>query len=417
MRRPKDLQPQETNLATMKSCRESESTCIADQAKDQKTKTKHLKSLKIATYNVRSLRGSGKEYQLTTGCEKFKINIIAIQEHRHKLDEEIKMSWNNEKTWLKAYTSANEDGNGGIGLLFDKKTASSLKQVEKITERIMIAHIDGNPQITLIACYAPTNLADELAKENFYIELKKVMANIPPHNVAIVLGDFNARIGKNENQFNPIVIGRYSLHEESNENGERLVELCESYKLRPVSTKFPHRPGRIWTWEHPNGARAQLDHILIRGKWINSIKNCRAYNTINIDSDHRIVCADFRLSLRTQKLDKNKRVKYNWDLLDNNIKRNEFDIELRNRFEALNGFQGESEVDYDVVIKAVEEESQNVLGVKKKTKHPNWVSNNTQELEQQCIQAKKKYQNKRSAASHHQWRSLEDALRKSFSYD
>ena len=65
----------------------------------------------------------------------------------------------------------------------------------------------------------------------------------------------------------------------------------------------------------------------------------------------------------------------------------------------------------------MEEASQNVLGVKKKTKHPNWVSNNTQELEQQCIQAKKKYQNKRSAASHHQWRSLEDALRKSFSDD
>ena len=355
----------------MKGCGETERARIPDQALDPRTKNNRLRSFKIATYNVRSLKGSGKEHQLTTGCEKFMINIVAIQEHRYIFDEDIKYTWNNDKTWLKVYASATEEGNGGLGLLFDKRTANSLKQVDKINDRIIIAHLDGNPQMSVIACYAPTNLADEDVKESFYQQLKKAVSDIPSHNVLITLGDFNARIGRDEHQFNPIVVGQYSFHDQSNENGKRLVELCESFKLRPVSTRFPHRPERLWTWEHPNGAHAQLDHVLIRGKWINSIKNCRAYNTINIDSDHRIVCANFRLSLRTKKLAKNKRLKYNWELLADETKINEFDIELRNRFEILREKQTEEQVDYDLFVESVENTWKIVLGEKKKTKLPN----------------------------------------------
>ena len=38
---------------------------------------------------------------------------------------------------------------------------------------------------------------------------------------------------------------------------------------------------RLWTWMHPGGTTNQLDHILINSKWTNSIRNCRAYNSVN----------------------------------------------------------------------------------------------------------------------------------------
>ena len=56
---------------------------------------------------------------------------------------------------------------------------------------------------------------------------------------------------------------------------------------------------KLWTFEYPNGAKAQLDYVLIRRKWQNSVKECRLYSSFSsVGSDHRIVTADVKLSLR-----------------------------------------------------------------------------------------------------------------------
>ena len=40
---------------------------------------------------------------------------------------------------------------------------------------------------------------------------------------------------------------------------------------------------------HLVGSKHQLDHILINSKWINSLRNCRADNAVELDYDHRII--------------------------------------------------------------------------------------------------------------------------------
>ena len=58
----------------------------------------------------------------------------------------------------------------------------------------------------------------------------------------------------------------------------------------------------MWAWEQPDGIhRVQIDHILLRGKWRNSIRKCRAYSIA--DSDHRIVTANLKISLRLLRVD------------------------------------------------------------------------------------------------------------------
>ena len=48
--------------------------------------------------------------------------------------------------------------------------------------------------------------------------------------------------------------------------------------------------------------KAQLDCMLVNRKWINSLMNCEAYSTFEgVSSDHRIVSAKIRLSLRANK--------------------------------------------------------------------------------------------------------------------
>ena len=59
---------------------------------------------------------------------------------------------------------------------------------------------------------------------------------------------------------------------------------------------------KLWTFEYPNGAKAQLDYVFIRRKWQNSLKECCPYSSFSsVGSDHRIVTADVKLSLRVSK--------------------------------------------------------------------------------------------------------------------
>jgi len=55
----------------------------------------------------------------------------------------------------------------------------------------------------------------------------------------ILLGDFNAKLGR-EDIFNPIT-EQESLHQDSNDNGVRLVNFATSKYLVVKSTKLPHR--------------------------------------------------------------------------------------------------------------------------------------------------------------------------------
>ena len=57
----------------------------------------------------------------------------------------------------------------------------------------------------------------------------------------------------------------------TNRNGEKLLDFMEEYNLCPVNTKFVKCKNQLWTFEYPNGDRAQIDYILVRKKWQNSV--------------------------------------------------------------------------------------------------------------------------------------------------
>jgi exonuclease III len=286
----------------------------------------------ISTYNVRTIKEIGKIHQLISGCIETGIDIVAIQEHRWQTKQAVDTHIervtieNNEgepktHTWRFDYSSATPEGQGGVGILMNDRAAKSLISVDKISERIIIANFKGNPNSTIIAVYAPTEDKLETVKDKFYDELYQCVQDVPLHNILLVMGDFNARIGKDKHFTNSKSIGQYVFHEESNDNGKRLVDFCEMSNMRSTQAKFPHPKSRVWTWQHPNnrnkddGNRAQLDHILIRGKWINFVENVKAYNTVEVGSDHRIVSAKIKIKLRVERPNKCIRTKFDWEKL------------------------------------------------------------------------------------------------------
>jgi endonuclease/exonuclease/phosphatase family metal-dependent hydrolase len=130
-------------------------------------------------------------------------------------------------------------------------------------------------------------------KDSFYEELERVFDKFPKYHMKILLGDFNAKVGK-EDIFNP-TIGIESLHEISNDNGVRLVNFATSKNLRVKSTMFPHRNIHKYTWMPPDGnTHSQIDHILVDRRRHSNVLDFRSFRAADCDSDHYLVVAKVR---------------------------------------------------------------------------------------------------------------------------
>jgi hypothetical protein len=67
------------------------------------------------------------------------------------------------------------------------------------------------------------------SKDSLYGELKQVVGQFPKYHTKITLGYFNAKVGR-ESNFKP-AIGNESLHQDSNNNGVRIVKFATSKNL------------------------------------------------------------------------------------------------------------------------------------------------------------------------------------------
>ena len=107
--------------------------------------------------------------------------------------------------------------------------------------------------------------------KSFYSDLKSVLESVPKHNLLAVLGDFNAKLGPDDQKF--------TYNTTTNRNGEFLSDLMEEFSLFCSNCSFMKPKNQLWTFEYPSGKRAQLDYILFRKKWRNSTKNSRSYSS------------------------------------------------------------------------------------------------------------------------------------------
>ena len=194
---------------------------------------------------------------------------------------------------------------------------------------MMAATFNGNPRATIISCYSPTNVSEENELVTFYDELSSLVRSIPKHNMLVIGGDMNAQIGKNGNN-------KYSLHNTSNRNGQHLTDFMIENRLACLNTNYQKREGKLWTYTYANNTKAQIDYVLINKKWKNSALNCEAYSSFEgVSTDHRIVTAKIRLSLRKNAKRTATTKHYDWALLNNKDVRDKYVLELRNRFETL----------------------------------------------------------------------------------
>ena len=84
----------------------------------------------------------------------------------------------------------------GVGFMLTKNTSKSLMEWEPVSESIITVRFESEFQkVTLVQCYAPTNVDEQQEKDDYYRQLQGGMDNVPGRGIVLVIGDINAKLG------------------------------------------------------------------------------------------------------------------------------------------------------------------------------------------------------------------------------
>ena len=99
--------------------------------------------------------------------------------------------------------------------------------MEFISDHVSCITLKGRwCDIIVVNVHAPTEDKDDDIKDSFYEEIERLFDQLPMYHMKILLGDFNAKVGR-ENIFQP-TIWTESVHPGCNDNYIRLVNFVTS---------------------------------------------------------------------------------------------------------------------------------------------------------------------------------------------
>ncbi|XP_073695611.1 uncharacterized protein [Garra rufa] len=189
-----------------------------------------------------------------------------------------------------------------------------------------------------------------------------------------------------------------------NANGERFTELCAVNKLVIGGSIFPHKRIHKSTWVSPDSlTENQIDHICMSKKFRRSLQDVRVRRGADVGSDHHLVVASMQLKLKKNwKETTESREKYDVSRLKIPSVREEFGIQLKNRFEVLQKLQNEEggssvQTSWRVIKETLKTTCQEVVGMKKHH-HKEWITTGTLKKIEERKQKKAAVNNSRTRA-------------------
>jgi len=109
-----------------------------------------------------------------------------------------------------------------IYLFKHHRIVTAVKRTECVSNRILsIVLRDRWCSIIVLNVHEPSEEKSDYSKGSFYKELEQVFDHFPTYHMKALFGDFNAKLGR-EDIFKATK-GNGSLHQDSNDNGVRIV--------------------------------------------------------------------------------------------------------------------------------------------------------------------------------------------------
>ncbi|XP_041471252.1 craniofacial development protein 2-like [Lytechinus variegatus] len=248
----------------------------AEGAKNLWARTGSLKGVTLCTYNVRSLLGEDRLYDLEKELGNITWDIVGLCEVRRRGEHLQQL-----KSGHLLYTRGKEESSiGGVGFLIHKTIASNVISYKSTSDRVsqIILKISKKQTMKIIQVYLPTSSHADEEVDMVYEEIAKLLDE-DKANFTIVMGDFNAKVGKREDN-SEMMLGKFGIGTR-NDRGDRLLEFASSRGLKVMNSFFKKKEHRKWTWQSPNGTtRNEIDFILTnRPDIITDVSMLNRFNT------------------------------------------------------------------------------------------------------------------------------------------
>ena len=237
--------------------------------------------------------------------------------------------------------------------------------------------------LSVLCAYAPTAKATPGVKEKFYTELQDAMDKVPPSDILIVGGDFNARVGvlDGSNVLWRGILGRHGLSER-NQSGEELLEFCAMNELSIMNTWYEKKEIHQGTWTHPATKKSHMiDFVMMRAGQKMYCRDVQVMRGANCWTDHMLVrgklniVAKHRISKKEEKC-----IPFAVDKLRISITRDEYSESLENLlFDKPHRDNGTTEENWEVLKTCIQTAAEETLG-RRGQKQPEWFEDSLEEL-------------------------------------
>ncbi|KAJ4426527.1 hypothetical protein ANN_27341 [Periplaneta americana] len=242
---------------------------------------------------------TGKLKQIIKDMKRYKLDILGVSEIRWK--DFGMLNTKNENVFLYSGVSEENTHRDGVRLLMTKASYKCLIDWHPVSKRIMTARSKAKIRnITIAQCYAPTENSELRKKIEFYSSLRDTIKQISQKDIVILMGDFNAKVG-DENEGVKHIVGIHGVGER-NDNGNMFVELYADRDLIIGGTWFPHKRHHKVTWvSSDQQTENQIDHFAIKRSWRKSLLDVRSKRGADAGSDHHLVVAQLRIKILAAK--------------------------------------------------------------------------------------------------------------------
>ena len=331
-----------------------------NRAKQGAKTTKIRKNkLRIATWNVRSLKQDGKLENIIQEMERMEIDIMGLSETFHKEDFKKRVGLPDRQNDYILINAGSDDHRKGVAFIYKGKMEKNYESHQYISNRIVLLKLKTRPRkTTFIQVYAPTEDADNITKQEFYEDLRNTVRQNWKHGERLVVkGDFNSKVGK-EREEN--IVGPYGLGVR-NENGDLMLDFCREFGLVVTNTWNEQRVEERHTWISPNGRTGnQIDYILIDKRYRNSLNNSRSRPKADCGSDHNPVVAEVHTQLK--KIKKGEGTKrWNVKRLEMEANRINFQERISEKMDSVGDF-GDINDTWEKTKKIIQDTAEEICG-------------------------------------------------------
>ena len=170
-----------------------------------------------------------------------------------------------------------------------------------------------------------------------------------------------------------------------------MVNSCADNELIIGGTIFPHKNCHKVSWVSPDfRTENQIDHFLISRKWRRSLLDVRNRRGADIGSDHHLMIARIRIKIAAiKKHFETRKMKYDVGKLKNEHIKQQFKLELKNKFDALSIEGDDIEEHWFKIKDALVSTAEDVIGFRS-SKRKVWMTSNTWDLIEQRRMVKMK---------------------------